>query len=88
MNTERHISYKGEKVKLSKTEFDVYMLDKIQGAIEEIKENKSKEINITLEFQELLNIRRLLILGGLQSELLRDNLIEQMEYGESLNKLY
>lgn len=85
MSRGRHISYEGEKVKFSKTEFNVHMLGKIQGAIEEIKENKSEEANITLEFHELLILRKLLILDDLQSELLRDNLIEQIEYGKSLN---
>lgn len=83
MSRERRINYNGKKVTLLKSEFNVYMLDKIQGAIEEIKTGNSKEATVTLTFNELQLLRRLLIIDDLTTEFCRDNMLEGLELMKS-----
>ena len=79
MNKKKRFNYEGKNVQFLKTSFNVYMLDKIQEAIESIKISGEKKTTIELDFSELILIRRFLIQDDIMTELCRDNLLESMD---------
>lgn len=85
MNSEKSFDYKGESVLFKKGSCRVLGMDKIQNAIESIEDVK-EEVNVSLTLNELINIRRLLILDTIQMDLLRDGIIEKTTI-HKVNKL-
>lgn len=61
-------------------------LEVVNNAIERIKENGTKETEVTLTFSELQTIRRLLITDGIQMDLMFHNVKEGIDYRKSQRK--
>lgn len=78
MKHERRIKFDNRRIEFLKP-VNVWMLDKIQEAIEKSKENSLKEVSVSFSFTELTTIRRLLVIDNVNTELCRDNILEGIE---------
>lgn len=82
---ERRIEFNGNKVSFLKESYHVWLLDKVQKGIEEIKDG-AKNATLELELNELTTIRRLLVLDDISTELCRENLLEGLALSLSRRK--
>lgn len=76
------IKFSGKQVEFDKP-INVYMLEKINGAIEEMKLGVTDEPQIAFTFAELQTLRRLLVIDDINTQLSYHNVKEGVEYRKS-----
>ncbi|WP_214771415.1 hypothetical protein [Exiguobacterium sp. s133] len=78
MGVEKRFDYDSDSILIKEDSYKILGMRKIQDAIESF-ENGKKEANVMFGLNELINIRRLLILDTIQMDLLRDGIIERAD---------
>lgn len=83
---ESGINISGNHVTFEKP-VNVYMLKKINGALEQIKTSKDiKEIKVDLNLTELQIIRRMLITEDISTRLSYHSVVESIQYSKFLKE--
>ncbi|HFJ9376696.1 TPA: hypothetical protein ACGW65_000948 [Bacillus paranthracis] len=84
MDKKREFKFEGNEVSFTDTLIMGSLEEKLQKGIDEIKEAKGKETNVTMTLDDLYYMRRLLITQAFSTRLARENLVDAMEYTNSL----
>lgn len=79
---ERKVKFDGGHVQFLKKSYHIWLLDKVQKGIDDIK-NGADTATLTLEANELMAIRRMLVLDDISTELSRENMLEGIEISQS-----
>lgn len=82
---DRRVRFNGGHVSFTKESYHVWLLEKVQKGIEDIK-NGAETAKLYFQLNELTTLRRLLVLEDISTELSRENMLTSIEVNKAKRK--